>query len=361
MEGPRAPEEQEYSHLLQFLNDSLRPQKNWSIQEEYPTALNIQHRHNSRILVNDSKVVAHSILKPIIVKTPSILLKAGAIGSVVTHPEHRGKGLAQKTLLSIVEEAKNQSCDIAILWTNLYDYYRKLDFELAGSEISFQINKDLSTNASAFKYLSTSQIDPEAILKLYQQHSVSSFRTAEEIRLYLKIPQSRIYTAWDQRGALAAFAVEGKGADLQNFVHEWGGSVSALLNLFGHMYRERKAPFAVMTPAASVNLITQLYQKLQNIHEGYLGMIKICREDLLFPKIQRAAYACGIKSFHIQPKDGGYLLEIDGDEVFIAHSRDLVRILFGPPQEPSELPPGMQKSANRLLPLPLWVWGWDSI
>lgn len=361
MEGPRAPEEREFPELLKFLNEALRPQQSWSIQDEYPTTLVPDHRHNSRIIFRDGKVVAHSVLKPLIIKTPALIFKVGAIGSVVTHLQYRGQGLAKETLLSVIDEASNQGCDVAILWTNLYDYYRKLNFELSGSEISFLVNQDLSLGASDLKFMQNSKIAPEAILKLYQQHTVGSFRSAEDIRLYLKIPQMRVYTAWDKNGAIVAYAIEGKGADLQNHVHEWGGQTTALMNLFGYMWRERKSPFTLMIPAHSVNLITQVMKKASNIHEGYLGMIKICREDLLFPKLQRAAYAVGIKEFDLSAQGEGYLLKVDGLEATIANSRDLVRVIFGPSLEEGILPHAVAEKVQRLLPTPLWIWGWDSI
>lgn len=361
MEGPRAPEEKEYPLLLQFLNESLRPAQKWTIQEEYPTTLNVQQRSNSRVVMENEQVIAHSILKPLLLKTPTINFKVGAIGSVVTHPSHRGKGLAKRTLVSVMDEACKQSCDIAILWTNLYDYYRNLDFELAASEVSFLISQDLTPAGMGYSFLKTNQVDPQAILKLYTQHTVNSHRTVEDIRLYLKIPQSRIYTAWDQAGAIAAYAIEGKGADLQDHVHEWGGSVPALTSLFGFMFRDRLKPFTVMVPSVSVNLISQLYKNAGNIHEGYLGMIKICRPDLLFPKIEKAAVAVGLRDFSIQQDGEATNLKL-GDDVFrVSNSRELVKILFGPWHEESLLPENLEKGLSRLLPLPLWVWGWDSV
>lgn len=361
MEGPRAPLEREYPELLKFLNESLRPNQGWSIQDEYPTTLNPSQRNNSRVITRDGKLVAHSILKPMLIKTPSTIFKVGAIGSVVTHPEYRGQGLAKSTLLSVVDEAGKQGCDIAILWTNLYDYYRKLNFELAGSEISFLIQQDISTPTTDYTYMNNAKIAPEAILRLYQQHTVATYRTAEDIRQYLKIPQARVYTAWDKSGNIAAYAIEGKGADLQNHVHEWGGSVPAIMALLGHMFRERKAPFSIMVPGHSVNLISQLVKKSGNIHEGYLGMVKLCREDLLFPKIQRAAYSVGLKDFSITPDNGGYVVRAEGSEYRLENERDLVRAMFSPVLEESIFPEHFALKVSRLFPMPIWVWGWDSV
>src|SRR5690606_7372923 len=116
-------------------------------------------------------------------------------------------------------------CDIAVLWTNLYEFYQKIGFELAGYEESFQIERKLAVPPAELTFKTGAKVSPEAILRLYQKHTVQTHRSVEDIRRFLLIPRSIVHTAWNSAGLLEAFAVEGKGADLTDYVHEWSGSL----------------------------------------------------------------------------------------------------------------------------------------
>ena len=94
MEGPRSPTENEFDRVLDFLNGQLRPDSQWSIAQEYPTALSTTNLHNMRIITENERILSHAVLKPLIVKTPHVVLKVGAIGSVVTDESARGQGLS---------------------------------------------------------------------------------------------------------------------------------------------------------------------------------------------------------------------------------------------------------------------------
>ena len=48
--------------------------------------------------------------------------------------------------------------------------------------------------------------------------------------------------------------VEGKGADLINYIHEWSGQVEALLDLFQYIRKQKNQAITIMTPAHSQNL-----------------------------------------------------------------------------------------------------------
>lgn len=361
MEGPRPPLQSEYKMVLEFLDHELRAEQNWSLADEYPTVLTPSNIHNMRIIANDEKVLSHAVIKPLILKTPNCILKVAAIGSVVTGEAYRNQGLSRQILETCLEEAKIQECDVAILWTNLHDFYRKLGFELAGSEISFLIENEFQVPANELKFLKSNQVAPESIHRLYQQHTVTSFRSIEDVRKFIKIPQTQIYTAWDKAGQLAAYAVEGKGADLTGYVHEWGGSVSAILALLSFIRQDRQTPLTIIVPEQSENLISNLQKYNFTMNRGFLGMIKIINPDALFAKIKKGVRSLGLNDVVLEKNADEYVFGFGNDLIATNDERALVRILLGPSPEIDSFSDVTKAKMKRILPLPFWLWGWDSV
>lgn len=363
LEGPKNPSENEYLKVLEFLNQNLRNDCQWSIDKEYPTALNVNNRHNMHVVMDQNTIVSHAVMKPLIIKSPHVIYKVGAIGSVVTNENYRNQGWSQKIINKCNEMASEQQCDIAILWTNLYDFYRKIGFELAGYEMSFVFDKEIPFDKEACKYSSENKIAPEALAKLYTQHSVATVRTIEEFKKYTQIPNSRIYTAWTKQGGLAAYAIEGKGVDLQNYIHEWGGNVTALVNLLGYIRDQKKQSFTLITPKHSVNLNAKLASIASYSNTGYLGMIKIINFDQLSQKIKKAFRHLGVSDIVLEKHDNYYLFGCGQDLCTVSSQAEMIQVLFGPAQleDLNIFQKATLDKLNLVLPLPLWVWGWDSI
>lgn len=364
MEGPRAPQESELPNVFDFLNKQLRAREGWSIINEYPAAFSSQNAPNIRIITNEkNEVLSHAVMRPVIVKTPIGLFKIAAIGSVVTSDHHRNQGLSKQILESCLEASRASGCDIAILWTNLYDFYRKLGFELGGSEIALTIEQEFEAAAPGLKILDTAKVSADALHRVYSQHTVSSLRTLEETQKYLQIPNTRVYTAWDQTGVLKAYAVEGKGADLNGYIHEWGGGVTELLHLFSHIRKIQKRPITVISPSHSENLIRQLKAKGATMTEGFLGMIKLLNTNSLFGKIKRQSRALGVENLVLESRDKQFVFGV-GETIFKTDSEaDIVRLIFGP-QKASQIykfDKQTSETLEKIFPIDLWIWGWDSI
>src|SRR6185437_12061349 len=102
-------------------------------------------------------------------------------------------------------------------------------------EVSLNMREPWPEEPHGLQFHCGANVDAEAILRLYSQHTTGTVRTAEDIRKFLKIPNSKVYTAWNQNNRLEAFAIEGKGMDLGGYVHEWGGGVSKILPLLRHI------------------------------------------------------------------------------------------------------------------------------
>jgi hypothetical protein len=364
MDGPRALEASEFDHLLSFLNNNLRAGQTWSIREEYPTALDKNNLGNIRVITENNKILSHAVVKPIMIKTPVGMFKVAGIGSVVTDQNFRSQGLSQKIIQECVSVAQAQNCEIAILWTNLFEFYRKFGFELAGSEQSYVINKELPVPSTDLRILKGNKVDPEALLKCYSQHTVSSVRTFDEIKKYLQIPNSNIYTAWGPDGSLKAYAVEGKGADLQGYIHEWGGNLSSLFPLLNHIYREQKRNITLITPIHSTNLHEKMKGYGYSVIPGYLGMIKILNPQVLFGKVLRLIrHDMGQGDFILEKRNDGYYIGSQNNLFKTDSEADIIRLLFGPYKASAIHPfePQLLVTLEKALPLPMWIWGWDSV
>lgn len=365
MQGPRAPQAQELDEVVNFLNQSLRNDKNWSINSEYPTTLTPQNIHNMRIITDEERrILSHAVLKPLIVKSPQVIFKVAAIGSVVTDSQHRGKGYSSQIIQDCIKNAEDQHCDIAILWTNLFDFYRKLGFELAGSEISFELDENFQYPEQNLKMSQETRISPEALYRLYNQHSVNTCRTLEDFNKFLKIPNTHIYTAWKTDGTLGAYAIEGKGADLTGYIHEWGGGTQEILALLSYIQRVKTFErLVVIVPAHAKNLIFKLKELPTVMTHGYLGMIKITQFDQLSQKIKKAFRSEGISDIVLERMGSGYTFGI-GKELFtLEKEQDITQLLFGPIdyKKLDLFKPETVEKLEKVLPLKLWLWGWDSI
>lgn len=364
MEGPRAPKQEEWPSVVDFLTKTLRPGLTWTLEEEYPSALNQQNLKNIRIVKSkNNDILSSAVMKPFLVKSLIGVLKVAGIGSVVTAENYRGQGLSGQILNSCLEAARQDVCDFAILWTDLFDFYRKLGFELAGTEISLILQKPLAPTVS-LRIVEGSQIDASALLRLYGQHPCGGFRNEEDIRRHLKIPQSRVYTAWDANNQLKAYAVEGKGADLQGYVHEWGGDTQALIALIAHMQRKHTgSSLVIMTPPSAENLRRSLIAQGAREYQGILGMIKILSPVAFYGKILRYARSIGFEDFRIEEINGITTFGCGLETYSTDNQSDIVRMIFGP-QKASTLhsfDPHTAKILDQIFPIPFWLWGWDSI
>ena len=363
MQGPRSPEVHEFSEVVEFLNQNLRLSSSWTISSEYPTALSANNIHNMSIIVEDEKIVSHAVLKPLVIKTPFCIFKVGAIGSVVTDPHHRQRGLSSRNIQNCLSLAEKQDCDMVILWTDQFDFYRRFGFELAGIEHTYVLENKIEIKNTKLRFVDNNRVDPEALLKLHTQHTVHSMRTPDDVRNFLKIPNSNLYTAWNEQNQLVAYAVEGKGVDLTNYVHEWAGSVDCLLDLFSFMQQKRNQPMTIMVPSHSTNLKKNLEKVCTLSHQGFLGMIKIVNRDALFAKIKKAFRAEGFDQIVFEKQGDVVVFGIGTDLYTIKNESDLTRLLFGPlkPTDLDFMSTETQEKLVTLLPLPLWIWGWDSI
>jgi N-acetylglutamate synthase-like GNAT family acetyltransferase len=361
MEGPKSPTAKELPELMSFLDSQLRKDQGWSLSQEYPLVFDERNRHNLHFIKDEAKFVSHAAVKELIIRTPVGLFKAGAIGSVVTDPAYRNQGLSAKLIESCTNAATQMGCDFAILWTDLFDFYRKFDFELAGTENSFVINKSLGELTANCKVLESTKISIEAIMRLYSQHTVTTVRNAEDFRRFLSIPNTRVFSTWDNNNHIQAYAVIGKGADLTNYVHEWGGKVSQIIPLLSKVREITNQDITIILPPTSQNLISHLNKAGLAQNKGFLGMIKVLNHEDLFFKILRYSRAMGLDDFNFIKKDQDVLLRYGRETYKINSASSLTRLIFGPDKPVEVLGDARFEKLNKVLPIPMWVWGWDSV
>ena len=161
---------------------------------------------------------------------------------------------------------------------------------------------------------------------------------------------------------MQAYCVVGKGADLAGYAHEWGGPVSKLLPLFNYARQQLQQPITVITPSSAKNLRSHFVKEELEEHLGFLGMIKILKSENLFSKIKRHASHLGI-NLVLNKKEDTYYFGV-GDQVFETKDlSDLTKLFFGPYKASNihQFDEITTQAFEKLFPLPVWIWGWDSV
>jgi hypothetical protein len=126
---------------------------------------------------------------------------------------------------------------------------------------------------------------------------------------------------------------------------------------------QQNRPITVIAPRQAANLIRSLKEQGAVSYDGILGMIRLLNPRNVLFKVKKYTRALGYDGIILEQRDDRIYLGYREQIYSTDSSSDLIRLLFGP-QKPSEIHPfegEVKKVFDEIFPLPIWVWGWDSV
>lgn len=217
---------------------------------------------------------------------PGRTVRAGLIGSVSTDPLHRQRGLATQVLVQAEAQLVTRGCVFGFLWADDPEFYLTRGYTPVGRELYFKLEptsiRALPKSSGVRRMRRTDGADAAAIHALYQRHPARAARTAEETAALLGCPNMETLVL-ERDGAVAAYACCGRGRDLRDTIHEWGGETSLVLSLvrahlerrFGEGMSDATGCLFLMAPASETKLDAALTAAGAERAEGILALGRI--------------------------------------------------------------------------------------
>lgn len=296
-------------------------------------------------------------------------VRIGLIGSVVTDPEFRRRGLMAQLLSDAEQRLRSQGCSIALLWADDPAVYSSQGFVPFGHEVDYLVDARLCALLPQLGQIRPAVAeDAHAIHELYGEHGLRVERSLDETRALLACPDMHVLVLPAAGGReLAGYACVGRGHDLTNVVHEWGGSADAVLVLIRahqdlRVARGHEPELVLMTSAERTALHNVLESLGARRFDGILGLAKPLDPSWLASQLAAAG----------QRLEVGIAEGPDGARAIVAQSAQTRRELPLVRAMQALFPPGGDlgayhyvtdalRTSLRGLPLSPFAWGLDSI
>jgi GNAT superfamily N-acetyltransferase len=352
-----------------------------SVADEFPLLLAKDNAKRILFIEKDNKVVATAsyTLFDLVLSSKAPPLRMAGIGLVCTHPDYQKQGLGFQLQQEIEKRAfQNDGALMSILWSELVQFYSKLNYLIAGTELQWVLDKkdiqilksrfdaELSkSEASDFRIEKLTQF--EDVISLYSGFSRGPIRLSEKLPIYnrlLALPNTYAFKAIDNSNQkVKGYAIMGKGRDLRDTIHELIGLPGTLAPLI-----QKLLPFCENSLRVHQPYKTPFEPEISH----WLGVPK--KEGLGFFKVFSGPKLIEWinKNLVLPPGIG---LVYTGDNKFSLMNRHisffesndfghLLQIFFGP-WEMSELE-GLSNEFQILAPkmpgpIPLYFWGFDSV
>lgn len=365
LDEPRALRSEEHSSALKLINSTLRPNGPRTILKEYPLVLGKKNIENMRVIVEGGEVLSHAAIYFSKLRSGDLVFTVGGINSVATDVAYRGRGLGSEVMRDCIKVMRDSSCHLSILWTQRHGFYRNLGYETAGSSRLFKARaRQFSHVPRDCKIISYSPRYMPGIIEIHNRENLRTERTAKEYETYFALPKTRALLA--VRGkTVSAYAVMGKGEDLRNCIHDWGGDPRDLLALVRKLASlASTGEIMILAPAGQREFTRLLDQMRIPSASEYLAMMKVIDVEGLSSVLGDNLSGKLGMDFQILRSGSGFRIKVGREEAAMEQERNLVRLLFGP-DAASNILTGISRETlralDRALPIPLFIWGLDSV
>jgi predicted N-acetyltransferase YhbS len=352
--GPEVPPAARREEINRLLNAVLRSGRPATIVEEYPTALHPDNLENVRVIIDEDQVVSHVVSLPVDYHVDDVEFRVGVIGSVATHPDHRGRGHASACLRACEEAVRRAGGSVAILWAEDDAFYLRQGYVRAGREDLFVIpTRFLRRRNDRSGVRRAGPADADGIAEVHLALRARTNRAPDAWRAYLSIPRMTTLV-YERDGRIVAYACCGKGADFEGVVHEWAGPTMEVLDLvLEHVLAEDREDIVLLSPPYTGRMRRILRDRALPAHTGALGMMKIVEPTRLAETIQSFTSARPEEATSVEALDDGRF-RLDGPEgIFLLDGEQMLRTAFGAEVQEEPMIPG--------LPIPFYLRGLDSI
>ena len=118
----------------------------------------------------DGRIVACAQVFHKKIRLAGTVISVGGIGSVATHPDYRGRGLAREILLEREQYMREAGCSLGLLFTGIPEVYSKLGW-VALPLRQFRIEFGAGSDEDAFRIRAFEAADLDAVRALFEAYA----------------------------------------------------------------------------------------------------------------------------------------------------------------------------------------------
>ncbi len=352
--GPRHPTARESASVEVWLDDGLRRGERGRLAREYPVSMGPGRDRRQRVVFQAGRPVAHAMSHTVELEVDGRRLALGLVGNVYADPVVRGRGMGRACVEACVQDLAEQGVGLALLWSNLRDYYREQHFHPAGRERIFALATTLAPARRLPRTRAFAPGDGRALEALYRAKPLHARRPAGCMERFCAAPDTHVAVA-RRGGRVVGYAAAGRGDDFQGVVHEWAGSADAVEACIRWLVERGRARHVLASPVPEPGERALRRLGAREV-PGTFALVRILDAAALLRVIA--------------PEPGAVRLRGADDEIELRHAGGALRLdaaraldlCFG--AGVAALGEALASRCPRLarwLPWPLYVWGFDSI
>ncbi len=226
-----------------MLNEWLLPGAIYGVDHTWPQLYRSDGDGRFLAYFDGDRMVSHCAFRFARLRTKQGERDVALLGSVTTDPGLRGQGLASRLLETALQECQAAGAAAVLLWAERPELYSRAGFEPGTPEPFLLIRPDHRPLGDG-EVLRTATIgDHESLRRLHDDKPLGIVRDRRTMSALLTTP-GMTACVLERDGEVVAYACSGKGADLQGWWHECGGSDQEVARLLPAAARLTRQPNA---------------------------------------------------------------------------------------------------------------------